>query len=52
MSRLGLVDGGEHRIDLVDRLLGIAANVEVDDRGVAIGRDLIGVRPLERCGRW
>ncbi len=44
------VDGVDHRVDLVDGLVGVAADVEVDDRRVAVRGDLSaigrGVRAL------
>ena len=40
MSLLGLVDPVEDRPDLVDRVVGIAADLELDERRVLVGRDL------------
>ena len=49
--RMGLLRGGdavEDRVDLVDRLVLVAADLELDERGVPVLRDLAGVAGSER----
>src|SRR4029450_6348230 len=49
MRGLGGGDRRDDRIDLVRRVIGIAADVERDERRAPIGRDLVGVRAVERA---
>ena len=46
MRLLGGVDLGENRIDLLGRLIGCAADLELDQRRVSVGGDLPGVDVL------
>ena len=39
----GRVDSVDHRVDLVDGLVRVAPDVELDDRGVPVGRNPAGV---------
>ncbi len=48
MGLLHLVDLVEDRADLVDRLVGVAADLELDERRVPALRDLARVRRIER----
>ena len=48
MSLLSLVDAVEDRVDLVHGEVLVAADVELDQRGAAVLRDLPRVRRVER----
>ena len=43
MRLLDVGDGGDDRIDLVDRIVRVATDPEVDERGVPTGGDLATV---------
>jgi hypothetical protein len=49
IGRLGVGDGGENRVHLVDRLVGVSADVEADERGMTVGGDLVRVAARERA---
>jgi hypothetical protein len=48
MGTLHVVDGCEHRVDLVGGLVGITADLELDESRMPVRCDLAGVRGIER----